>query len=178
MWSAREKWYNIGVRFKIGVQDLGVIGTESDVDTKFNQVIIKWLNRGVNCTWRTICDVLKNCTVDMEGLAINIGMIIINYIKYNYIYNENFRLQMYVSNILFPFAAQQYQESTSISAILPVQQQQSTTATSGASVIAPQQLSPTTTDIPIPPKQQSTSITPAPYTRATSSISNGQVLFF
>ena len=85
MWSAREKWYNIGVRFKIGVQDLGIIGKESDVDTKFNQVIIKWLNRGVNCTWRTICDVLKNRTVDMEGLAINIGMIIINYIKYNYI---------------------------------------------------------------------------------------------
>ena len=92
-------------------------------------------------------------------------------------------LQMYVSNISFPLAAQQYPESTSTSAILPVQQQQqqqqqqSTTATSGASVIAPQHLSPTTTDIPIPPEQQSTSITPAPYAGATSSISNGQVLF-
>ena len=87
-----------------------------------------------------------------------------------------------MSNILFPLAAQQYQESTSTSAILPVQQQQqqqqSTTATSGASVIAPQHLSPITTDIPIPPEQQSTSITPAPYTGATSSITNGQVLFF
>ena len=94
-------------------------------------------------------------------------------------------LQMYVSNILFPLAAQQYQESTSTSAILPVQQQQqqqqqqqSTTATSGASVIAPQQLSPITTDIPIPPEQQSTTIIPAPYAGATSSISNGQVFFF
>ena len=78
MWSAREKWYNIGVRFKIGVQDLEIIDKKSDVDSKFNQVIIKWLNRGVNCTWKTICDVLKNCTVDMKRLAINIGMIILN----------------------------------------------------------------------------------------------------
>ena len=76
MWSARKKWYNIGVRFKVGVLDLDVIDKESDIETKFNEVIKTWLNRGVNCTWQTICDVLKHSTVDMEGLANNIGMIL------------------------------------------------------------------------------------------------------
>ena len=77
MWSAREKWYNIGVRFKIGVPELNVIGMDGgDVDQKFNSVVSKWLNRGANCTWRMICDVLKHPTVDMEEPAIRIGMII------------------------------------------------------------------------------------------------------
>ena len=34
MWSAREKWHNIGVRFKIGVRNLKVIGKYGDVDKK------------------------------------------------------------------------------------------------------------------------------------------------
>ena len=76
MWYARRTWHNIGVRFEIGVLDLEVIDKESDIDTKFNEMIKRWLNRGVNCTWRTICDVLKHPTVHMEGLANNIGMIL------------------------------------------------------------------------------------------------------
>ena len=75
MWSAREKWHNIGVRFKIGVQNLKVIGKDGgDVDRKFNLVVIKWLERGDNCTWNNICDVLRHRTVDRGGLATKIGM--------------------------------------------------------------------------------------------------------
>ena len=81
MWNGREKWLNIGAHFKIDVQDLKVIGKDGgDVDHKFNLMIIKWLERGNNCTWNNICDVLRNNTVDMGGLATTIGMILLHFI--------------------------------------------------------------------------------------------------
>ena len=77
MWGARNKWFNIGVQFKIVVYDLEVIEKESDIDTKFNKVIIRWLNGGDNCTWRMICDVLKHSTINMKELAERIGMFVL-----------------------------------------------------------------------------------------------------
>ena len=76
LWNARRKWYDIGVCFNINIPDLQVIDEENDVNTKFRKMIIKWLEKGVNCTWRMICDVLRHPTVDMNGLAKDIGMII------------------------------------------------------------------------------------------------------
>ena len=83
MWSAREKWHNIGVRFKIGVQNLKEIGNDGDdVDHKFILMVIKLLERGDNCTWNNICDVLRHDTVDMGGLATKIGMFVLYYILF------------------------------------------------------------------------------------------------
>ena len=95
MWDAREKWHNIGVRFKIGVQNLKVIGKYGDVDKKFNLVVIKWLERGDNCTWNNICDVLRHRTVDRGGLATKIGMFVLYYILCNII------CLIYYTNILY-----------------------------------------------------------------------------
>ena len=86
MWSAREKWHTIGVRFKIGIQNLKVIGKDGDVDHKFTLMVIKWLERGDNCTWNNICDVLRHHTVDMGGLATKIGMIVLYFIFCKIIY--------------------------------------------------------------------------------------------
>ena len=87
MRSARKKWHNIGVRFKIGDKNLEAIGKEcGDVDHKFNLVVMKWLGKGDNCTWNNICDVLRHRTVDMGGLATKIGMIILYFILCKIIY--------------------------------------------------------------------------------------------
>ena len=80
IWSAREKWHNIGVRFKIGVQNLKVIGKYGDDDHKFTLMVIKWLERGDNCTWNNICDVLRHRTVDMGQLATKIGTFVLYFI--------------------------------------------------------------------------------------------------
>ena len=80
MWSAREKWHNIGVRFKICDKNLKVIGKYGDVDHKFTLMVIKWLERGDNCTWNNICDVLTHRTVDMGQLATKIGTFVLYFI--------------------------------------------------------------------------------------------------
>ena len=74
LWRARQKWYNLGVRLGISIDELEVINQKSSVESKLNAVIISWLNKGNNCTWKSICDALRHHTVAMEALANKIGV--------------------------------------------------------------------------------------------------------
>ena len=74
LWDARTKWYYIGVQFGITVSDLDVIEMEpkSDVTEMFRKMIMTWLKKGENCTWRTVYDALKHCTVEQQRIAENL----------------------------------------------------------------------------------------------------------
>ena len=71
MWEAREKWYNIGLCFKIPPSQLDVIKSESrdDIDELFRKMITEWLRRGRCCNWKAVYDALKNPTVGKESTA-------------------------------------------------------------------------------------------------------------
>ena len=73
LWRARQNWYNLGVRLGISIAELEVIDQDSNVGRKFNQMIKSWLNKGKNCTWKSICATLRHPTVDMGALATEIG---------------------------------------------------------------------------------------------------------
>jgi hypothetical protein len=71
MWEAREKWYNIGLYFKIPSSQLDVIKSETkdDIDEMFRKMIKQWLQVGHCCNWKTVYDALKSPTVSKEPTA-------------------------------------------------------------------------------------------------------------
>ena len=70
LWDARPKWRKIGLGLKIRPPDLNVIdGNDADIDTKFENMILKWLQNGKDCTWASICEVLSTRSVGHSNLA-------------------------------------------------------------------------------------------------------------
>ena len=71
MWEAREKWYYIGLYFKIPPSQLDVIKSESkdDINEMFTKMIKQWLHVGHCCNWKTVYDALKSPTVSKESTA-------------------------------------------------------------------------------------------------------------
>ena len=70
LWNARAKWRKIGLKLKILPGELDVIEQDgSDVDAKFEKMILKWLRKGDECTWSILCVALSACTVNYKELA-------------------------------------------------------------------------------------------------------------
>ena len=71
---------------------------------KFNLVVIKWLERGDNCTWNNICDVLRHRTVDMGQLATKIVTFVLYFILCKIIYPIYYTIVFYfiLCKIIYP----------------------------------------------------------------------------
>ena len=70
IWDARPKWKNIGLALKIRKPDIDVIDkNKGDIDEKFQDMIIKWLENGENCTWAALSEALSACSVGHKDLA-------------------------------------------------------------------------------------------------------------
>ena len=70
MWEAREKWYNIGLNFKIPHSQLGVIKSDAKkIDEMFTEMIKQWLQAGDCCNWKTVYDALKSPIVGEVSTA-------------------------------------------------------------------------------------------------------------
>ena len=70
LWDARPKWRFIGLGLKISRSDLDVIDHgNSDDDSKFESMLVKWLRNGRDCTWDALCRVLSSRPVGCTRLA-------------------------------------------------------------------------------------------------------------
>ena len=59
-WKARSKWRNIGLGFRVSIEDLDVIiGDNENTGDKFQSMLCKWLQSGNLCTWKIMCNVLR-----------------------------------------------------------------------------------------------------------------------
>lgn len=70
LWKARRKWFNIGVRLGLSVNDLKTIDSEQKtLEDKLTEMILSWLRQTERCTWRALRKALKHHTVDRPDLA-------------------------------------------------------------------------------------------------------------
>jgi len=72
LWTARSKWYNIGVQLRLRVTDLEAIDSEPglDLEGKFRKMILSWLKLGQQqCTWRALREAVRHHTVNLPELA-------------------------------------------------------------------------------------------------------------
>ena len=69
LYEARSKCYNLGMAL-IKPSDVEAINTEcKESEEKLTKIILKWLRKGNDCTWETLCKALERPAVDMEQLA-------------------------------------------------------------------------------------------------------------
>ena len=70
IWDARPKWKIIGLALKIRKPDIDVIDkNKGDIDEIFQDMIIKWLENGENCTWAALSKALSARSVGHKDLA-------------------------------------------------------------------------------------------------------------
>ena len=70
IWDARPKWKIIGLALKIRKPDIDIIDKNNgDIDEKFQDMIIKWLENGENCTWAALSEALSARSVGHKDLA-------------------------------------------------------------------------------------------------------------
>ena len=70
IWDARPKWKNIGLALKIRKPDIDVIDkNKGDIDEIFQDMIVRWLENGENCTWAALSEALSARSVGHKDLA-------------------------------------------------------------------------------------------------------------
>ena len=73
LWTARLKWYNIGLRLKLGVSALEEIDAVGmSVGDKFRLVLKSWLQKTGPCTWRDLYDAITHPSVGLDHVANNL----------------------------------------------------------------------------------------------------------
>ena len=75
LWSARAKWYNIGLRLELLPEELDVVRRmhANNPDECFTDLLARWLRRAApQPTWNAIVKALNSSTVDMSQLACEI----------------------------------------------------------------------------------------------------------
>ena len=72
LWSARSKWFHVGIELGMDIGDLDAIKTDNikNVDQCFTDMIIKWLRQKESPpNWTSILSALRSPTVGREDLA-------------------------------------------------------------------------------------------------------------
>ena len=71
LWSAREKWFYIGLKLGIKPDKLEDIKKENQtLDNRFTSMVIEWLGKkDATRTWTVITEVLKSRMVGFVALA-------------------------------------------------------------------------------------------------------------
>ena len=70
IWGARKKWYEIGLQLKLIATDLEVIEADyQSTDRRFSEMLLQWLKKGKNCTWRAIIDALSSHPVGEDFIS-------------------------------------------------------------------------------------------------------------
>ena len=71
LWSARNKWFFIGLGLSVDIPKLDSIKIENHSDTEIclTKVIFYWLRNYLNPSWSTICDALEQPTVGCNALS-------------------------------------------------------------------------------------------------------------
>ena len=74
-YEARAKWYNIGLALGLTADTLDSIEDNyKDIETKFRNMLKKWLETGDNRNWKTLTDCLSKKTVGFSVLGKNVSL--------------------------------------------------------------------------------------------------------
>ena len=73
LFEAKVKWYCIGMRLKVKIEDLDAVeATKANMDDRLLEMIKIWLQKGTNKTWQTVIAALENKVVGRPDVAIKI----------------------------------------------------------------------------------------------------------